>query len=264
MLDSPGNTDAPITVNGIKTEITVRGQGRPLLFVHSELGIAADAPVLDHLARDFKVIAPSLPGYGRTEMPRWYSTVDDLAYFTLDLADQLDLRDAVLVGSSFGGWVAAEVATKSVERFSHVVLADPAGIKTGDREHRDMIDIFGTPQKELEALCYHDPGIAKFDLGTASEEQIYIRLRNRESTVLFGWSPYMYNPKLANRLHRIRRPTLVLWGSADRLASPDYGRSFASRIPGATFEMFEQAGRFGYLEQPAAFASRVAAHAKSA
>jgi len=261
MLDNPPGAAPFVSVNAIKTELVRRGNGSPLLFIHPELGIAPSAPVLDHLAAKFAVTAPSLPGYGHTDMPRIYSSVDDLAYFTLDLIETLDLRDLVLVGVSLGGWVAAEVATKSTERLRKLVLANPSGIKTGGPTHRDMVDIFALPQKELEAASFHDPGFARFDPKAASEDEVHVRLRNRESTVLFTWSPYMYNPKLLSRLHRIKVPTLVLWGTSDKIAPADYGRAYARAIPGAAFETIERAGRFPHIEQPQEFARRIAAFA---
>jgi pimeloyl-ACP methyl ester carboxylesterase len=110
-------------------------------------------------------------------------------------------------------------------------------------------------------MSFHDPAHARFDPKTASEDEVFVRLRNRESTALLGWSPYMYNPKLLGRLHRIRIPTLVLWGASDRIASADYGRAYARAIPGARFETIERAGRFAHIEQPDEFARRVAAFA---
>lgn len=264
MLDNPPDAGSFVSVNAIKTEIVRRGQGKPLLFLHPELGISATAPVIDALAQKFGVVAPSLPGYGRTDFPRPWNSVDDLAYFTLDLLEALDLRDVTLVGVSLGGWVAAEVATKSCERISAVVLANPAGIKTGDREHRDMLDIFALPQKELEARTFVDTDFVRFDPQAATEEEVFIRLRNRETTVLVGWSPYMYNPKLMGRLHRIKVPTLVLWGEADRIAPESYGRTYAQRIPGAKFETIAKAGRFPHIEQPVEFAKRIGAFADAA
>ena len=261
MLDNPPGAAPFVSVNAIKTELVRRGEGPPLLFLHPELGIAPNTPVLEKLAAKFAVTAPSLPGYGHTDMPRRYSTVDDLAYFTLDLIETLDLRDLVLVGVSLGAWVAAEIATKTTERIKKLVLANPAGIKTGGPAHRDMVDIFALPQKELEAAAFHDPAFARFDPKTASEDEIFVRLRNRESTVLFGWSPYMYNPKLLGRLHRIRIPTLVLWGASDRIAPAEYGRAYARAIPDARFETIERAGRFPHIEQPQEFANRIAAFA---
>jgi pimeloyl-ACP methyl ester carboxylesterase len=167
------------------------------------------------------VIAPSHPGFGRSELPRAMTTVDDLAYFYLDVMDALDLRDVVLAGVSFGGWIAAEIAIKSTERLSHVVLADAVGIKLGDREQRDIVDIFTTKQSEVDRLAFHNPKIAAIDHASISDEDAHILFRNREATALFAWSPYMYDPKLASRLHRIQVPTLVLWGASDRIVSPD-------------------------------------------
>ena len=105
---------------------------------------------------------------------------------------------------------------------------------------------------------HHDTAYARFDPKEASDDEVYVRLRNRESTVLFGWSPYMYNPKLAGRLHRIRIQTLVLWGASDRVAPAAYGSAFANRIPGARFDLVENAGRFPHVEQPAELARRIA------
>jgi pimeloyl-ACP methyl ester carboxylesterase len=261
MLDNPPGAAPFVSVNAIKTELVQRGSGPPLLFLHPELGVAPNAPVIDRLAAKFAVTAPSLPGFGHTDMPRSYSSVDDLAYFTLDLIETLDLRDVTLVGVSLGGWVAAEIATKTTERIRRLVLANPAGIKTGGPTHRDMVDIFGLPQAELEAKAFHDTKFAAFDPKAASEDEVFVRLRNRESTVLLGWSPYMYNPKLLGRLHRIKVPTLVLWGASDKIASADYGRAYARAIPGARFETIERAGRFPHIEQPDEFARRIAAFA---
>lgn len=261
MLDNPPSAAPFVSVNAIKTELVRRGSGPPLLFLHPELGIAPGAPIIERLAAKFSVVAPSLPGFGHTDMPRSFSSADDLAYFTLDLIETLDLRDLTLVGTSLGGWIAAEVATKSTERIQRLVLANPVGIKTGGPTHRDMVDIFALPQKDLEAMSFHDPAHARFDPKTASEDEVFVRLRNRESTTLLGWSPYMYNPKLLGRLHRIRIPTLVLWGASDRIASADYGRAYARAIPGARFETIERAGRFAHIEQPDEFARRVAAFA---
>src|SRR5262249_35738758 len=127
MLDNPPGAAPFVSVNAIKTELVRRGEGPPLLFLHPELGIATAAPVLEKLAAKFTVTAPSLPGFGHTDMPRTYSSVDDLAYFTLDLIETLDVRDLVLVGVSLGGWVAAEIATKTTERIRRLVLANPVG-----------------------------------------------------------------------------------------------------------------------------------------
>ena len=74
---------------------------------------------------------------------------------------------------------------------------------------------------------------------------------------MFAWSPYMYDPKLASRLHRIQVPTLVLWGASDRIASPDYGRAYSKLIAGAQFELIEGAGHYPHIERPELFTRKI-------
>jgi pimeloyl-ACP methyl ester carboxylesterase len=250
-----------VVVNGVSVEVIERGRGRPLLFLHPGIGIERTAPVLDHLARGARVIAPSHPGFGRSELPRWMNTVDDLAYFYLDFLAALDLRDTIVVGVSIGGWIAAEIAVKSTERLSHLVLANSVGIKVGDRETRDVVDIFAITDREFNEIAYFDPRVGARDYASMPDADVQIAARNREATARFAWSPFMHNPKLKHRLHRIDIPTLFLWGANDRVLSEPYGRAFCAAVRGARFELIERAGHFPHLEQPEEFARRVVAFA---
>ncbi len=258
MLDGVRNDADFIDVNGIKTELIRRGSGPPLLFLHPNIGLHGVMPALDALARKWTVLAPSHPGFGRSEMPRSFRYVDDIAYFYLDFLDQLDLRNVLLVGCGFGGWVAAEIAVKSTERLSKIVLANAVGIKVSGPEKRDIVDIFSIGQAEFERLSFHDPAkhIVRFE--NLGEDGVLATFRNREATSLFCWSPYMHNPRLADRLHRIRKPALMLWGASDRIAPAEYGQAYCSRIPGARFVSIEKAGHYPHVEQPEAFAGAIA------
>jgi pimeloyl-ACP methyl ester carboxylesterase len=248
---------APLSVNGIVVEYVEKGRGRPLLFLHPGIGLDPKAPVLDRLAERARVIAPSHPGFGGSEQPRSFTTIDDLAYFYLDLLDQLDLTDTIVVGISLGGWIAAEMAVKSTARVSHLVLANAVGIKVGDRETRDIADMFAVTEPELNMLAYSEPKSVSRDYTTMAEADLRLIARNREATARYAWSPYMHNPKLKGRLHRIRIPTLLLWGTDDRILSERYGRAYSAAIPGARFETIKQAGHFPHLEQPAEFARKI-------
>ena len=124
-------TDAThLKVNNIQLEIIDRGLGRPLLFLHPGIGIDPKAPVLDRLATRARLIAPSHPGFGNSEQPRSSTTLDDLAYFYLDLLEHFDLKHVTIVGVSLGGWIAAEMAVKSTQRISRLVLANTVGINS--------------------------------------------------------------------------------------------------------------------------------------
>src|ERR1700723_2592095 len=107
-----------LVVNGTRIDLIDKGSGPPLLFLHAENGIEPAAAAIDEFAKHARVIAPTHPGYGRSELSKGMRSVDDLSYFYLDLFDQLDLKDLTVVGVGFGGWIAAEIAIKTTARRS--------------------------------------------------------------------------------------------------------------------------------------------------
>jgi pimeloyl-ACP methyl ester carboxylesterase len=247
-------------IAGIPLEITEAGHGRPLLFLHGghpSGRLDPQARLVEALADNFRFIAPTHPGFGITAAPPQLTTVDDLAYLYLDFLDALDLRDVVLVGASLGGWIAAEMAVKTTERISQLVLIDSVGIKVGDREARDIADIYAITDRQLAEIAYADPQKMARDTKSLPEQELTLMARSRESTGRYAWSPYMHNPKLKARLHRIGIPALVIWGEADRIVAPEYGRSFAAALPNARFAVIESAGHFPHLEQPNAVAHHI-------
>ncbi len=259
------DTITSMVVNGVTIEAIDKGRenanARPILFLHPGIGIDAVAPVLALLAKGGRVIAPSHPGFGTSQIPKGMTTVDDVAYFYLDLLDQLDLRDVLVVGVGLGGWIAAEIATKNSARLSRLVMANAVGVKIGDRETRDIVDIWALMPEEFDRLAWFDPKVGAHDYKSLPEAESLSAARNREATARLCWSPYMHNPKLKGRLHRIKLPTLFLWGMADRILSEQYGRAYCGLIAGAKFEPIEKAGHFPHIEQPEEFARRVLAFA---
>src|SRR5215467_8127288 len=260
-MNAAAETLASTIVNGSRIELIDRGQGRSILFLHPHIGLDPSAPVLAMLAEDGRLIAPSHPGFGHSERPAAITTVDDLAYFYLDRMDTLDLRDSLVIGVSLGAWIAAAIAVKSTARMARLVLGNPVGIKVGDRETRDILDIFAMVEGEFLEKSFADPAAGKRDYSTMTDDEVTVVARNRETAALYTWSPYMHDPKLKSRLHRIRIPTLVLWGTADRLVGETYGRAFCAAVPGGVFEPLAGAGHFPHIEQPRAFAARALAFA---
>jgi pimeloyl-ACP methyl ester carboxylesterase len=231
-------------------EVWVGGQGRPILFLHPGDGIDSSRPFIDRLTALGHVIAPSHPGFGGSSLPRHFSTVDDIAYFYLDYLEHQGLQDVVLVGVSFGAWIGAEIAIKSTDRLAGLVLIDAIGAKFGAAQEREIIDLFAYPQHEHSGLFFHNQNFRVTSYAGYADEDLAILARNNESLALFGWSPTLHDPKLAQRLHRIGKPTLVLWGAEDRITPPAYGRRFAAAIPGAVFELIPHAGHYAHVENP--------------
>ena len=157
----------------------------------------------------------------------------------LALLDELPFERVALLGLSFGGWLAAEIAVACRHKLDRLVLADPVGIKLGDRESRDIADVFNLNPAEVRRRAWHDPAKAP-SYDAMSDDELVIHARNREALCLYAWHPCLYNPQLKQWLGRIRVPTLVLWGDSDRVVTPEYGRAYAGLIPGARFELIER------------------------
>jgi pimeloyl-ACP methyl ester carboxylesterase len=246
-----------ITISGVALEIEDRGAGRPLLFLHAGEGLQPNRPWLDLLARHHRVIAPHHPGFGSSALPDWLGTVDDLAYLYLDLAAELKLDRAVLVGACFGGWVAAEMAVRNTNRFAGLLLAAPLGIKVGGVLDRDITDMHAIPRAEFMRLAWADPSKGEIDYTRLPATELAGIARGREALAVFGWKPYMHNPRLRRWLHRIDIPTHLLWGEQDGILTPGYGEAWTAAIPGATMQTIPAAGHYPHWEQPEAFVAGV-------
>ncbi len=173
-----------IDLGGIAVETAIAGTGPPLLFLHGGDYVAQNRACLDRLARRFRVIAPRHPGFGATPRPAWFRTVHDIAYLYLDLIDRLDLNDTLLVGASFGGWVALEMAVRSEARLGRLVLIDALGVKLGGREERDIADIYALPAEEVLRRSFVEPARVVPDYTTLGDAELLAIARDREATAL--------------------------------------------------------------------------------
>ncbi|MDB5406242.1 MAG: alpha/beta hydrolase fold protein [Rhodospirillales bacterium] len=248
-----------VKIAGIEIELYEGGAGAPLLFLHSAQGFDASHEFVGLLAKDRRVIAPSHPGFGKSGLPDWVDSIDDLAHVYLELMGHLRLDRVDIVGCSVGGWIAADLATKIPERLRKLVLVAPVGVKTGPSDKLDIPDIFALPQEAVAKLLFHDPAKGRVDFASMSDEQLQIIVRNRESLALLAWEPYMHNPKLVHRLHRATMPTLFLRGASDGIVSAPYLERYAALLPNATISTIAAAGHAPQIEQPAEFTKTVLA-----
>jgi pimeloyl-ACP methyl ester carboxylesterase len=239
----------------IELELHESGTGSPLLFLHSGAGFSPEDAFVGLLAERHRVIAPSHPGFGYSSLPDWIDSIDDVAHVYLEMMDHLDLRRVTLVGASIGGWIAAEIATKTPARFDKIALVGPVGVKTGGPKQLDIPDIFAHSAEAIDRMRFHDPERAKIDLTKLSEEQMRVIARNNETLALLVWEPYMHNPKLKHRLHRLTMPVLFMRGASDGLVSADYLDRYAKLVPGARVATIAEAGHLPHIEQPKAFAA---------
>jgi pimeloyl-ACP methyl ester carboxylesterase len=250
-----------LNVGGIPLDVLRGGAGDPVVLLHGLAPVDPDARFVELLTRSAEIIAPTHPGFGHSPRPPDFDTVYDLVHLYLDLLEQLPHDRVTLLGLSFGGWLAAEIAAARCHRVAKLVLVDAVGIKVSDRETPDILDLFNTAPAEVTRRRWHD--VAASPAPDAMEDTDLVALaRNRDALCLYAWDPYLYNPQLARWLGRITVPALVLWGASDGIVTPAYGRAYSDLIPGARFEMIDAAGHHPELEQPEAFVERVVAFLK--
>lgn len=246
-----------IALAGIELELWESGDGPPLLFLHGAGGFRPADEFVGLLGRHRRIVAPSHPGFGASSLPDWLDRPDDIAHLYLTLLDRLGRPRLDVIGCSLGGWIAAELATMVPERIRRLVMVGPVGVKLGDRDTLDIPDIFAMPAASVEKLLYHDPDRHRPDVSKLSDEQLAVMLRNRETTALLTWEPFMHNPKLRHRLHRVQCPTLFLRGESDGLVSSAYVEGYAALLPNARVVTIPSAGHVPQQEQPVAFVDAV-------
>lgn len=245
-----------------------RADAPTLLLVHGIHNISPSAPFLTLLAEHGEIVATSHPGFGKSPDPGDCDTMYDLVQVYRSVLDALPGEKVTLIGFSFGGWLAAELAVCGHPKLDRLVLVDPFGIKLAGREERDFPHLFNTNPVELNRRAWHDPARCppgSYGIGwhtaigdAMSDEEMVTLARDWDSLCLYAWRPHMYNPQLKHWLHRIAVPTLVLGGASDRIVTPEYARAYAGLIPGAIFSLIEAAGHHPELERPRAFVERVA------
>jgi pimeloyl-ACP methyl ester carboxylesterase len=245
-----------LTVDGIgpvEVTLTERGTGHPVLLLHGGGGPATVEGWAGQLAaaRPARVITPVHPGFNGTPRPEGLDSPAGLAAVYARLLEDLDLRDVTVVGNSIGGWVTAELAARGTDRVSGYVLVDAVGIEVPG--HPVPV---GLSPAELAQRAYYDP--AAFGVNPAAlPPQARAAMAANQATLAVYAGDAMSDPALASRLAGVRAPVLVVWGEADRIGDPDFGRAFAAAIPGAGFRLLEKSGHMPQIETPDALTEAV-------
>jgi pimeloyl-ACP methyl ester carboxylesterase len=183
----------------------------------------------------------------------WIDRPEDIAHIYLDLLDRVSSGPIDLIACSLGGWIGAELTSMVPERFRRLIFVGPVGVKLGSRDTLDIPDIFALPAAAIEKLLYHDPERFRADPAAMTDQELTVMLRNRETTALLTWEPYMHNPKLRHRLRRVHNQALFLRGEHDGLISADYMDGYAKLLPNARTLSLANAGHVPHVEQPEAF-----------
>jgi pimeloyl-ACP methyl ester carboxylesterase len=261
-----------VTVEGNRLNVVDLGEGPAIVFVH---GLSGSWPnwleQLPVLAKDHRVIAMDLPGFGHSPMPEEPITISAYARLLDGLLDALSVSAATVVGNSMGGFVSTELAIVYPQRVERLVLVSAAGIST--YRHRDVERI----EPYLRRLA---PMVALYTGWTAARSDWIVRrsgLRNLTLGFVMrhpsrlpgalaaeqlrgagkpGFMPALranIDYPIRERLPEIACPTLIVWGDEDRVIPVEDASAFEELIPNSRKVIFEGTGHMAMLERPAAF-----------
>ena len=258
MIDHETRT---VSVRGDKLRINVLegGNGEPLVYLHGAGGLAGWTPYLDRLAQDFKVFAPYHPGVGDSSGIEYLDDLWDLVLFYEELLDSLGLQRTFLVGHSYGGMLAAELAAHCRSRIRGLVLIGALGLWL---DETPVADFFVLSPEENAKLAWYDPDspVARASVVTPVKPEdaleAYVdRVRTLAAIGKFVWP--IPERGLERRLHRITAPALLVWGKADGIVPPVYGEEFNRLISGSHLMVMEKCGHRPQDESPEEFCSAI-------
>lgn len=266
-----------ISADGLSTYIVEQGDGQPVVMLH---GMASTSDcwvyVFKGLGGNYRLIAPDMPGHGRSAGGNHPYSLDFYATWLEGLLDSLNIKRAVLIGNSMGGGVTLAFALAHPERVKQLVLVDALGL--GDSipwkaawhtlthaPHALAAQVTGKIDPYL--LRFFEGWICVDPWGAAHDPMVEImRVNLRKGFWSFAAGMRLLiadflRPKqwrdFAGRAVRITIPTLVAWGRYDELLPLAHGVTGAERIPSARLILFDQSGHTPMMEEPEKFNAAV-------
>jgi pimeloyl-ACP methyl ester carboxylesterase len=266
-----------VTVAGRRVNVIELGEGPPLVFVHGLSGSWQNwLEQLPAFARDHRVVAMDLPGFGESEMPEEKISIPGYARWLDALLDELGVGVAAVVGNSMGGFIGAELAIQFPPRVERLVLVSAAGLTVEHQRHDRALAVLRTLDKRLAAYAGW--------VGTRSDVLMRRRRMRRAVFGLVAHDPERLPAPLVaeqlrgsgkpgfvdaldaitdypirDRLGEIACPTLIVWGAEDRLVPVRDADDFERLIPNSRKVVWPETGHVAMLERPVAFNRLVAA-----
>ena len=234
----------------IDTDVEVLGEGPPLVWLHGPWGLSPDLSFLRYLADSHTLYAPRFPGTtsGNPDAIHRLDSLYDLLVYHTELLDALGLETATLVGHSVGAMVACELAAMAPNRVERLVLIDSVGLWRDDQPVRNWMTM---PDDALRQALFADPrcdAANDFFAQPTEPEPRADRIWALACTAKFIWP--IPDRGLKRRMHRVKSPTLIVWGERDGIIPAAYAVDVAERLADAHVVRIAQAGHLPHLEQP--------------
>jgi pimeloyl-ACP methyl ester carboxylesterase len=266
-----------VTIDGRRVNVIELGSGPPVVFIHGLSGSWQNwLEQLPVFARDHRVIAFDLPGFGASQMPREKITISGYGRFVEALLAELDVSSAAVVGNSMGGFIGIELALRFPERVERLVLVSAAGLSIQYLRNERALAVLGVIGNRLAAysgwLASRSDALARRPVARRAIFGIVAHRPDRLPGPLVaeqvrgsgkpGFLPALdalTDYPIRDRLGEIACPTLIVWGAADKLVPARDADEFARLIPNSRKVIWPETGHVAMLERPEAFNALVQA-----
>ncbi len=247
-------SEETVSVLGQPVMVLKGGSGKPLLIFHDELGYPGWMTWNESLGRQRTVLIPLQPRFGKTPRLDWVRSYRDLAGFYSQMLREMSLSPIDVIGFSAGGFIAAEMAAADPRMFSKMILVAPMGLRPAEGE---IMDIFPMTIRSHLLATVADPAntpeFARIYGGEMTPEVFEAFEDARAETARLGWEPYMYNPSLPHLLRGVRTPTLLIYGTADRVVPRGCIDAYKQALPQAEIVTIPSVGHRPEIENSAEF-----------
>jgi len=249
-------------------DIGEQGDDRPIVFVHGLSGQWQNwLENIPRFARDRRVVAMDLPGFGVSEMPREKISIELYGNFVADMCRRLDLAPAVLVGNSMGGFVAAEATIRAPEVVERLMLLSSAGVSQMEIAQRPLMaaaKVAGflakanVPQKRWVARRpvprhWVMSVIARHPGGIRPDAMYEALMKGANKPGFEAGLRATIDYDFRDRIPQIHCPTLVVWGEKDMIIPVKDADAFVSMIDGARKIIIKDTGHVPMFERPSTF-----------
>jgi pimeloyl-ACP methyl ester carboxylesterase len=260
-----------VTVAGRQVNVIELGSGPPIVFIHGLSGSWQNwLEQLPVFAPEHGVITFDLPGFGASEMPAQKITISGYGRFVDALLDELEVGSAAIVGNSMGGFIGMELAIRFPERAERLVLVSAAGLSIEYLRNERALAVLGTLENRLAAYSgwlasrsdalARRPGARRLIFGIVAHRPdrlpgplVAEQVRGSGKPGFLPALDALTDYPIRDRLGEIACPTLIVWGSEDKLVPARDADEFARLIPNSRKVVWPETGHVAMLERPAAF-----------
>ena len=237
------------TVDGVQTVVHSAGNGEPVVFFHGA-GTVDGFDFAEPWTERFKVIVPYHPGFGESGDDASFTDLHDYVMHYLGTIRSARARSLPSRGTFARRLPGREIRfSEHGHRIKKLALIAPAGMI--DPQH-PMLDILAVPGEEVPGLLVSNFDVLKKRLPEKPDLD-FIGERYREATTVARllWE-HPADPKFMRYLHRIKMPTLILWGDEDKIIPVQQTESWRKFVPQADIKVYRGAGHLVHLEKPEA------------